>query len=474
MITEGQDDGRFARRAVLRLSGIELWERYSFYNMFGLLPLFVAAPVSKGGLGWSGGDALRFFGVYLFSVSVAPLVGGWLTERWLGGRIALRTGTVLLLIGHGLLALAAIIPAWSAWAAAEAMRAAVIAGGGGLAQLAVPVGLPGDQGTAYTAVTCCFYGAIAFVAAGNGLFKPILSVVIGRLPHASPGERESAFTLFFLFVNIGGLFSLVIGGWLQEVAGWSAAFTAAAAGMAIAFVVTVVLEPHYIRPFVARPAPAHDLPPAEPGQRVGWRVPMLLLVVFSTVAAVLSLQSYGFVNLFIDRSVARGIGRFTIPSTWFVALNPVIIMLVTPVLVRGWRRGKLGAKWSTTERFALGFGAMGISYGLMYAASLEARTSMAVDPALVLGAIATIAIGELFITPAGVAATTRIVPRRLQTVAVGGLTAAIGVGGWLSGRVGALALETDDGAVLLALAGLSLFTGALLLFCRALLRRQGI
>ena len=330
MITEGQDDGRFARRAVLRLSGIELWERYSFYNMFGLLPLFVAAPVSKGGLGWSGGDALRFFGVYLFSVSVAPLVGGWLTERWLGGRIALRTGTVLLLIGHGLLALAAIIPAWSAWAAAEAMRAAVIAGGGGLAQLAVPVGLPGDQGTAYTAVTCCFYGAIAFVAAGNGLFKPILSVVIGRLPHASPGERESAFTLFFLFVNIGGLFSLVIGGGLQEVAGWSAAFTAAAAGMAIAFVVTVVLEPHYIRPFVARPAPAHDLPPAEPGQRVGWRVPMLLLVVFSTVAAVLSLQSYGFVNLFIDRSVARGIGRFTIPSTWFVALNPVIIMLVTP------------------------------------------------------------------------------------------------------------------------------------------------
>ena len=464
-------DSGFARRAVLRLSSIELWERYSFYNMFGLLPLFIAAPVAKGGLGWSGGDALRFFGVYLFSVSVAPLVGGWLSERWLGGRVALRLGMLLLLIGHVLLALAAVIPV-SPWLDAQAMRTIVVNTGGTLAHVGPPTSLSGGAATAYSAVTFCFYGAVAFVALGNGLFKPILSVVIGRLPHTSAGERESAFTLFFLFVNIGGLFSLLLGGWLHEVAGWSAAFVAAALGMVVALVVTTLLEARYIRPFVAPSSKSRvvDRDEARPEDQP-WLAPMLLLMVFSILAAVASLQSYGFINLFIERSVARGIGGFTVPSSWFVALNPVIIMLVTPILVRGWRQGRLGHDWTTSARFAAGFVVMGLSYCLIYLASLQARTSDAVNPALVLGAIATIALGELFITPTGVAATTRIAPQRFQTVAVGALTAAIGVGGWLSGRVGALALEADTGTVLLGLAGLSLGTGALLVAFRSLLRR---
>ena len=454
---------------------IELWERYSFYNMFGLLPLFMSAPVASGGLGWSGGEALRFFGIYLFSVSAAPLVGGWLGERWLGGRAALRAGIILLLIGHCLLALAAAIPVGLGWHDAQAMRSVVIASGGALAHAEIPHGLALGEGRAYCAVTVCFYGAIAFVAAGNGLFKPIISVVVGRLPHASSGERESAFTLFFLFVNMGGLLSLVLGGWLQQEAGWSAAFTAAAVGMGIAFVATTVLEARYIRPFVTRPAaPQAGLEPHPAPSGSAWLVAMLLLVLASVIAAVLSLQSYGFVNLFIEHSVARGVGGFTIPSTWFVALNPVIIMITTPLLVRGWRRGQLGHDWSTTTRFAAGFAVMGISYCLMVGASLQAKSSAAVSPVMVLGVIATIALGELFITPAGVAATTRVAPRHLQTIAVGALTAAVGVGGWLSGRVGALALEANTVPILFGLAALSLGTAAMLIFYRKRLGQWGI
>lgn len=66
-------------------------------------------------------------------------------------------------------------------------------------------------------------------ALGNGLFKPVLTVIIGRLPHASPHDRDAAFSTFFVFINIGGLLSLILGGLLSSRFGWGCVFAAAAA-----------------------------------------------------------------------------------------------------------------------------------------------------------------------------------------------------------------------------------------------------
>ena len=216
----------FARAALLRLSAIEFWERYSYYNMFGLLALFFAAPLALGGMGWTKGDALRFFGWYLLVVSCTPMVGGLLIGRVISTTRALGGGATLMVAGHSLMAAPAIIP-WAFQAlglcSIAAVRAAPLGG------LVAPAGMPPNAELAYHLVTISLYTAIALIAVGNGLFKPVITVVIGRLPHANVVERDRAFTLFFLFINIGGLAALVVGGWLSEHLGWGWAFGAAGA-----------------------------------------------------------------------------------------------------------------------------------------------------------------------------------------------------------------------------------------------------
>jgi POT family proton-dependent oligopeptide transporter len=465
ILKDATPDKAFTARAVLRLSSIEFWERYCFYNMFALLALFAAAPVDHGGMGWSDGQALRFFGVYLLTVTLAPLFGGFITDRWLRGDRSLKAGAALLVVGHSLFMGPNLIPWLVEHFTGAPMLAILQHAGAPLGRLVPPPGVPANLALPYLGISVCFYGAVVFVAIGSALFKPILTVVIGRLPHANGAERNGAFTTFFLFANIGGLFSTLLGGWLAQSFGWGWAFAAAAAGMVVALFAMTAFKSRYIEPFLGGEPRREDGGAAViPSRSPGLAGAVLLSILI--VSAVCSYQSYGFVSLFTANLVDRTIVGFTVPPSWFTAVNPVTIMVLTPILMRAWRKGGLGHDWSATGKFAAGFFLMALAFCGLAAAAAQAHGPVKANPLWIVGAIALIAAEELLTSPAGLAAITRLAPEHRQNIAVGAYGAAAGVGAWLSGKVGALAIEAGPMRVLPILAGASLLCGLLLVWQR--------
>jgi POT family proton-dependent oligopeptide transporter len=455
----------FARAALLRLSAIEFWERYSYYNMFGLLALFFAAPLAVGGMGWTKGDALRFFGWYLLVVSCTPMVGGFLIGRVISTTRALGGGATLMVAGHSLMAAPAVIP-WAFQAlglcSIAAVRAAPLGG------LVAPPGMPPNANLAYHLVTLSLYAAIALIAVGNGLFKPVITVVIGRLPHADVVERDRAFTLFFLFINIGGLAALIVGGWLSEHLGWGWAFGAAGLGMAIARVLMMVFAKRYLEPFAERDRARDRLEGAEPPRSV-WLPPIAALIVLLIVQIMFSFQSYGFVGLFTSTMVDRRVAGFTIPTPWFGVLNPVVIMVLTPFVIAATARGFFGRRSPTVRRLAGCFATMALAFAIL--AAIVPPAGLRAPPFGVLAAIALLAFSELLMAPVISSSLTRLAPDSLQAAVVGTSAAAGGIGAWLSGQMGAAAISGDLVAALGVFAVACAVVGVGIAACTPLFRR---
>ncbi len=456
-----QTDPRFVSRAVLFLSLIEFWERYSFYTTFALLALFTAAPVTTGGMGWDNGQSLRFFGVYLLVVQLTPIAGGYLADRKLSKRLALRFGALSLTAGHSLLATAAFLP----WFSIDGTSLAQAAGAAGLPfgqweTAALPLPFVGI----YHSASMAFYAGIALIAIGNGLFKPILTVIVGRLPHADEKARTQAFTSFFRYINAGGLVSVLLGGWLAQRFGWGWAFAGSAVGMLVAIATMASVEQRYIVPFADSVIRKAESPNGNRRANLAELWPIVVLLALLALAATFSFQSYGFVSLFTAQLVQRDIGGFIIPPSWFTALNPITIILLTPVLLRLWGRGGPGSDWTTTQHFGAALMLMALGFVPLAAAAIQAQQVGLANPLWIAATVILIAASELLYAPAGLAASTRLAPQHMQTLAIGAQGAAIGIGAWFSGQLGAFAFESgkvpvmSGVALLTALAAIGLWS----------------
>lgn len=437
-----------ARRATRQIALVSMWERYSFYNMFALLALFLSASAAQGGLGWSEAGTLRVFGLYVLVVTTGPLVGGLVIERWMSGRHALIVGAGLLFAGHILLALTALLASSGGQL-----------GSGPVSSHAATTGSVKDL---------VLGASIVLVVAGNGLYNPMLTVVIGRLPHARPTARESAFTIFFTWANIGGLLSVVLGGWLSQRYGWTIAFAAAACGM-MASIIALVRAGRCVFPFVhgrdAGIVPAKRALPRSAGNPASI-FPVAIMLAIVVVSAALSYQSYGFISLFIANAVDRDINGFIIPPSWVLALNPVTIMVMAPILLRSWSRQGLGYSWSATVRYAAGFLVMSLAFGCLALLIGHVPATGGASILWTAAVVMLLAFTELLTTPVGMSTFTRLAPLGRQALYLGSYGAAVGIGGWLSGAIGARATGGDSASVIAVVALSSALCGTTLILLR--------
>ena len=170
----------------------ELWERFSYYGMRAILVLYMTAAIFEGGLGWSTDEALGLYGTYTSLVYLTPIIGGWLADRFLGQRMAVIIGGLLMIAGHFLMAYQVL------WA---------------------------------------FYAALGLIIAGNGFFKPNIATIVGGLYEQGDPRRDGAFTIFYMGVNLGALIAPLITGWLARDIGWHYGFAAAGVGMLLGQIV---------------------------------------------------------------------------------------------------------------------------------------------------------------------------------------------------------------------------------------------
>jgi POT family proton-dependent oligopeptide transporter len=159
----------------------EMWERFSYYGMRALLVLYMTREFL-----FSDDKAYTIYGAYTGLVYATPFIGGIIADRILGRKKAVTLGGILMALGHFAMA------------------------------------LPG---------MFAFYAALGLLIAGNGLFKPNISTIVGELYKENDPRRDGGFTIFYMGINLGAFLAPLVCGWLGETYGWHFGFGAAGVGM---------------------------------------------------------------------------------------------------------------------------------------------------------------------------------------------------------------------------------------------------
>jgi amino acid/peptide:H+ symporter len=173
----------------------EMWERFSYYGMRALLMLYMLNYFK-----WSQKEASTTYKIYTSFVYITPIIGGFLADRFLGNKLAVIIGALLMAVGHFLMAFEEY-----------------------------PI----------------FMSALIFLIVGNGFFKPNMSTQVGRLYPVNDGRLDGAYTIFYMGINLGAFLSPIFCGWLAEntVGGFHSGFTLAGIGMVAGLVIYLLGQP---------------------------------------------------------------------------------------------------------------------------------------------------------------------------------------------------------------------------------------
>ena len=245
-------------RGLFILFFAEMWERFSYYGMRGLLVFYLTQQLL-----FTDSAAAAQYGSYATLVYLLPLVGGVLADRYLGARKAVAFGALLLVAGHATMAIEApaahqsLIYRGAAYefhtaGGGDARKSTIRIGAhdyrysqtaGGDFQIAdlpagaaVPASLPKGAFSLETRAapplfTDILYLALALIVMGVGFLKSNISAIVGQLYEQGDPRRDPGFTLFYYGVNLGAFWAAILCGYLGQTLGWSYGFGLAGVGM---------------------------------------------------------------------------------------------------------------------------------------------------------------------------------------------------------------------------------------------------
>jgi POT family proton-dependent oligopeptide transporter len=460
----GAGDTRFFGhpRGLSTLFFTEMWERFSYYGMRALLILFMTAPVAAGGLGFDTAKAGPIYALYVSSVYLLSLPGGWIADRVLGLRRAVFLGGVIIMAGHICLA----VPSMTT-----------------------------------------FYLGLVLIATGTGLLKPNVSVLVGKLYGTEDVRRDAGFSIFYMGINTGAFIAPLVTGWLAQSDGfkrilssagfapetsWHWGFGAAAVGMFLGLVQYTLGGKHL------SPEGLHPVRPADPiaaakadrqVRRVGIALGAILIVGAALVAlgavtldpeaisrnfkwvlisitvaffawlflrgewtreerkqlvviAVLFAAATVFwmayeqagstLNLFAERNTDNVVLGRAFPASWYQSLPPLFVILFAPVFAALWVR--LGNRNpSSPAKFTIALLLLTIAFAIMIGAASVAATGVRVSPMWLVVSYLLQTLGELCLSPVGLSAMTRLAPARIAGLVMGVWFLALSVGSYLAG-----------------------------------------
>lgn len=247
----------------------EMWERFSYYGMRGILIFYLTQHLL-----FDDATASAQYGSYTSLVYLLPLIGGLLADRYLGTRKAVAFGALLLVAGHltmayeGNPATQQLVYQGQTYEVvgegrADGRQVHIMVGGqklefgpgegGGLAIKGLPEGSPlpavipdgayaMEKSVDQTGVNA-FYLAVSLIIMGVGFLKPNISTIVGQLYPQGDPRRDSGFTLYYYGINLGAFWAAVLCGYLGQNVGWWAGFGLAGIGMALGWVVFVLGKP---------------------------------------------------------------------------------------------------------------------------------------------------------------------------------------------------------------------------------------
>lgn len=418
----------------------EFWERFAFYGIRWAMVLYIVAQF-HGGTGAGEKPASELYGAYLALVYAGAIFGGYVADKLIGFQRSILTGAVIMAIGLFMIA------------------------------------IPNEE---------IFKLGLATIIVGNGLFKPIISTMVGQLYATSDQRRDSGFTIFYMGINIGAMIAPVITQILAqkyfgtaETPAYKVVFITAGIGMIISlfwfwmgrsqlkgigaaqegsgmgrvagvaaigalvgiplFYFLLTIDAMYLQYLLMALIVVPAVMLLREGMREGAVVrdkvlAMLSIFFFNVLFWMFFEQAGSSFNFLADKIVDRNLGGWEFPTAWFQSVNSVAIITLAPVLAWLWvRMGK--ANPSIPRKFGLGLIFNGLAFLLlMYALTNLIDPATAMIPFWVLFAVYVIqSIGELCLSPIGLSMTTKLAPAKLGGLAMGCWFLSIAIGNNLAG-----------------------------------------
>ncbi|MGH8178474.1 MAG: peptide MFS transporter [Steroidobacter sp.] len=390
----------------------EMWEKFSYFGMRALLIYYMtkALAIPQESASW-------IYGSYTAFAYFTPIIGGVIADRFLGRRKAVIVGGSIMALGHFLMAFEEL-----------------------------------------------FYPALVTIGLGNGLFLPSLPSQIQTLYGSDDPRLRSAYNVYYVGVNLGAVLAVLVCGTLGELFGWHWGFAAAGVGMCLGLTIYLA-GGRYLPQVTDTVSPLRATTQQSDGSFLR-RVGVLLVVVAIVVVFRGAYEQTGnTVALWADSAVDRSVGAsWTIPSTWFQALNPLLVFTLTPVLLAIWRRrDRAGRAYLPLRRMALGALVVGAAYLVLAFAAEQSTSAGALAHWLWLVVFfVAYTTGELFILPTGLALFGRLAPNALAATSIALWFSASFAGNLLAGGLGSLWSRLGAADFFLLIAAVASIAGALL------------
>jgi proton-dependent oligopeptide transporter, POT family len=424
-------------RGLAVLFASEMWERFSYFGNSALVVLYMVKHLLQPGtvegvLGYGAVKgaleavfgpldvqpfASQLFGLYTGFAYFTPVLGGYIADRWLGQHRTVIFGGICMAIGHFMIAFEGL-----------------------------------------------FFIALAMLILGIGTFKPNISTQVGALYALGDHRRDRGYSIFYVGINIGAFLAPLVCGTLAAAWGWHAGFAAAGIGMLISLGIYL--------------GGSRALPPERPRSRALARAATPLtnderraVVALLLVCAPVSLfwatydQQFNTMLLWIDDFTARtidlGFWQGEIPTPWFLSLNPLLIFVCAPLIVRLWAwQTQRGSEPSSVRKMAYGCLCVALANLVMVGAAADAASGVKASAFWLLGYFMLVTIGELYLAPVGLALISKVAPPRIRAMMMGCWFAATLPGDILGGYLGGFWSTLDKGHFYLMIAVLAALAGA--------------
>lgn len=419
----------------------EMWERFSFYGMKALLLAYMVTQLK-----FDEPKGYAILGSYAALVYTMPMFGGMLADRFLGYRKAVIFGGIMMTIGHFILAI--------------------------------------PQGWSF------FYG-MAFIICGNGFFKPNISSLVGTLYSNNDPRKDSAFSIFYMGINIGAAIGGLLCGYVGQRINWHYGFGLAGIFMILGLVVFAVgqrgllqkgLPPNvmalqkprfafitnehiiYVGTLLVVPLVVTLFNQYEAMDYIMFGLGIasltyilfvasklekearfklyaaLVMIVFSILFWSFYEQNSGSLNLFAMRNVDMKVGGVDLPPLSVNNFLPpawVIVLSLFTAWLWPWLNAR-GKEPSTPLKFAFSFILMGLGFYVFY---LGCKTSTQTGLILLLtfvGGYFFIIAGEMCLSPIGLSMVTKLAPAKIVAMVMGIWFFASAIGEFLAAKIGAL------------------------------------
>jgi len=445
-------------RGLATLFFTEMWERFSFYGMRAILILFMTTDIAQEGLGLDTETAGAAYGLYTMAVYLLSLPGGWLADNVFGQRKAIWYGGILIMVGHGI--------------------------------LAIPAG------------PSIFFLGLAFVAVGTGLLKPNISSIVGGLYGDDKGaKRDAGFSIFYMAINLGSFLGQIFVPILASY-NWHMGFGLAAVGMFFGLIYFKMTAEENLQQIGVIPQAREvkeeqkevDTPTSSPIYK--YAIPLIFIGVIATmnILGIVSFSSivefaaamkyiillivffyFAFIiftgnlngkeikkilviamlfvgaaifwsgfeqagsalNLFARDFTGRNIFGWEMPAGVLQSANSFFIIIFAPIIGALWvKLAQRNLNPRTPIKFAFGLFMLGIGFLVMVYAAKLASTGVKAGMFFLVLTYFFHSIGELTLSPVGLSAMTKLSPKQYVGQMMGIWFVATALGNLIAGTFG--------------------------------------